>query len=206
MKTINVWMASNGIRPICILSLTRAYAKKTPISRKAHSLARAELSLETVFRRQYSSVYHAIAAFFDADKADDGERTRCQQEIEQMHLLALYVSVPEKRSYWLFATDAISNRRQFARTLQDRGFVYWPNSVAGNKPVTIEHSYSVLVTLLLLYLTLDYPNQTRIMLSTASTRNSKQMHYPAPRASHFTHPFSCQQESITHDPLPHNYR
>jgi hypothetical protein len=54
-----------------------------------------------------------------------------------------------------------------------------------------------LVTLLRLYLTLDYPNQTRIILATASIRNSGQMHHPAPRASRFTHPLSYQQEIIT---------
>ena len=33
--------------------------------------------------------------------------------------------------------------RPFARTLEDRSYVYQPNLVAGNKPVTIGHRYSV---------------------------------------------------------------
>ena len=33
--------------------------------------------------------------------------------------------------------------RPFARTLEDRSYVYQPNRVAGNKPVTIGHHYSV---------------------------------------------------------------
>jgi len=106
-----------------------------------------ELSLEPVFRREYSSVYSAIAAFFEAKEADEPAATRREQEVEQLQLLAPYVPKPEQRPYWLFATDATSNRRQFARTLPDRGYVYWPNGVAGNKPVTIGHSYSVLVAL-----------------------------------------------------------
>ncbi|MBC8497084.1 MAG: transposase [Anaerolineales bacterium] len=115
----------------------------------SQSVARsvAELSLESVFRRGYSSLYDAITGFHKDREGSERAQTRRQQEVAQMHLLASYVPAPEKRPYWLFATDATSNRRQFARTLQDRGYVYWPNSVAGNKPVTIGHSYSVLVAL-----------------------------------------------------------
>ncbi len=107
----------------------------------------AELSLEPVFRREYSSLYGAIAAFFETAEADEEAPTRRQQEVEQVHLLAPYVPAPVQRPFWLFATDATSTRRQYAYTLQDRGYVYWPNPVAGNKPVTIGHSYSVLVNL-----------------------------------------------------------
>lgn len=37
--------------------------------------------------------------------------------------------------------------RPFARTLTDRGVVYQPNPVGGNKPVTAGHAYSILVYL-----------------------------------------------------------
>lgn len=107
----------------------------------------AELSLEAPFRREYSSVYSAIGDFLKVAEAGDVVQARRKQEVEQMRLHADYVPTPAERPYWLFATDATSNRRQFARTLPDRGYVYWPNSVAGNKPVTIGHSYSVLVAL-----------------------------------------------------------
>lgn len=107
----------------------------------------AELSLEPVFRREYSSLYGAITDFLKLEEASATGQPQRKQEVAQLHLLGPYVPPPQQRPYWLFATDATSNRRQFARTLQDRSYVYWPNRVAGNKPVTIGHSYSVLVAL-----------------------------------------------------------
>jgi hypothetical protein len=51
------------------------------------------------------------------------------------------------RGLWLFGVDVTSQPRPFARILQDRGYVYYPNAVAGNKPVTIGHQYSTVVLL-----------------------------------------------------------
>jgi len=106
-----------------------------------------ELSLEAVFRREYSSIYHAIDRFCYPPAGKTWEEARREQETRQLRLLASLATAPQKRSFWLFATDATSNRRQYARTLEDRGYVYAPNQVAGNKPVTIGHSYSLTVFL-----------------------------------------------------------
>jgi len=114
-----------------------------------------ELSLEAVFRREYSSIYHAIDRFCYPPAGKTWEEARREQETRQLRLLASLATAPQKRpshsassgQVWLFATDATSNRRQYARTLEDRGYVYAPNQVAGNKPVTIGHSYSLTVFL-----------------------------------------------------------
>lgn len=106
-----------------------------------------ELRLEPVFRREYSSVYHAIGAFFQCPEGEQTAKARRAQELAQLRLLATYVPAPERCPYGLFATDATTNRRQFARTLEDRNYVYQPNQVADNKPVTLGHSYSVGVAL-----------------------------------------------------------
>ncbi|MEA3346086.1 MAG: transposase [Chloroflexota bacterium] len=60
-----------------------------------------------------------------------------------MQLIAQYLPPPQQRKYWLFATDVTYQPRQFASTLADRTYVYRPNPVAGNKPVTIGHDYSI---------------------------------------------------------------
>jgi hypothetical protein len=98
----------------------------------------AELSLEPAFERQYSSVYQAIADF--EVKRDE------QQEKEKglLRIIGKTVSEPERNDYWLFGTDGTPAPRPYARTMEDRGFVYQPNVVRGNKPVTIGHSYSIL--------------------------------------------------------------
>jgi hypothetical protein len=93
-----------------------------------------ELSLNPCFRREHSALYKAVAA--------------CQLSEQQLaHLAAPYLPEPRERSFRVLGVDVTSQPRPFAHTLDDRGFVYQPNAVKGNKPVTIGHQYST-VTLL----------------------------------------------------------
>lgn len=107
----------------------------------------AELSLEPVFRREYSSLYAAIDGFFQPAEGEEAAQVRRRQETTLLHITANYLRPPMERPYWLFVTDVTSHPRRFARTLEDRGFVYQPNSLKGNKPVTIGHQYSVMAYL-----------------------------------------------------------
>lgn len=98
----------------------------------------AELSLEPSFEREYSSVYKAIADFeVKGEKQEEKEKALLQ-------VIGSTVSEPERNGYWLFGTDGTPAPRPYASTLEDRSFVYQPNVIRGNKPVTIGHSYSVL--------------------------------------------------------------
>jgi len=106
-----------------------------------------ELSLEACFLRQYSSVYTAIDKFFQITDTSAAEEERRRQEQTLLELIARHIMPPEKQSYWLFGTDATPAPRKFARTLTDRGFVHQPNTLKGNKPVTIGHQYSILAHL-----------------------------------------------------------
>ncbi len=49
---------------------------------------------------------------------------------------------PEKRSFYLFATDTTPHPRPHSPTLPERSYVYQSNTVAGNKPVSVGHSFS----------------------------------------------------------------
>jgi hypothetical protein len=104
----------------------------------------AELSLEPVFRRGYSSLYKAIDGVFAA-----GQETveRGANEQAWLQRIAGHIAPPERQPYWLFGTDTTSVPRPFARTLEDRGYVYQPNMLRCNKPVTIGHRYSTLAHL-----------------------------------------------------------
>jgi len=93
-----------------------------------------EYSLTPCYRRSYSTIFKAI----DEIELDDLATAR---------LLAPYLPRPQQRSFWVLGTDVTPQPRQFARTLPDRGMVYQPNPIKGNKPVTIGHQYST-VTLL----------------------------------------------------------
>lgn len=105
-----------------------------------------ELSLSPLFRRQYSSVGDAIAHFFQASDPEMEMEEREAWFQELMRLKARYLVEPRQRKFWLLGTDAVSIPRPFSPTLQDRTFVYQPNTVRGNKPIAVGHQYSVIAT------------------------------------------------------------
>jgi hypothetical protein len=88
-----------------------------------------EYSLTPCFRRTYTALYKAVA--------------ECRWEEQQLaRLLTPYLPTPQQRSFWLLGIDVTPQSRLYARTLPDRGMVYQPNPVKGNKPVTVGHQYS----------------------------------------------------------------
>jgi hypothetical protein len=93
----------------------------------------AELTLAAAFRRSYSALYKAVDAF---EWGPEGSPTQLAE------LLAPYLPRPQVRPFWLLGVDVTPQPRPFAPTLRDRGMVYQPNLVKGNKPVTIGHQYA----------------------------------------------------------------
>jgi hypothetical protein len=88
-----------------------------------------EYSLTPCFRRTYTALYKAIA--------------ECRWDEQQLaRLLAPYLPAPQQRLFWLLGVDVTPQPRLYASTLPDRGMVYHPNPVKGNKPVTVGHQYS----------------------------------------------------------------
>ena len=102
-----------------------------------------ELSLSPLFRREYGSVRDATTHFFQASNPAQASAERRARERKLARLIGRYLPPPQRRPFWLLGTDAVPVPRPFARTLEDRSYVYQPNLVAGNKPVTIGHHYSV---------------------------------------------------------------
>jgi hypothetical protein len=109
----------------------------------AHSVV--ELSLNPHFRRNYKSVYDSIQHFHQPGHAKLIAEGRQIHEQQLMRLIGSYLPEPQQQRFWLLGIDVTSAPRRFAYTLEDRGYVYYPNAVAGNKPVTIGHQYSALV-------------------------------------------------------------
>jgi hypothetical protein len=106
-----------------------------------------QLSLSPVFGREYASVHDAVDNFFAASCT---EKTKQERDAHQQQIMRIVGSIcpkPVNRKFYVLGLDATSQPRQFAKTLQDRGFVYRPNPIVGNKPITIGHSYSVLVVM-----------------------------------------------------------
>lgn len=99
-----------------------------------HARSVVEYSLTPCFRRSYSTIFKAI---------NEME----MDELATAHLLAPYLPRPQQRSFSLLGMDVTPQPRQFAYTLADRGVVYQPNPIKGNKPVTIGHQFSTAVLL-----------------------------------------------------------
>ena len=88
-----------------------------------------ELSQTACFRRSYSSLFKAIAEWQPP-------------KMLLPHLLRPYLPRPEQRPFWLLLVDVTAQPRPYGHTVEDRGMVYQPTVVKGNKPVTIGHQYS----------------------------------------------------------------
>ena len=101
-----------------------------------------ELSLSPLFRREYGSVYDAIGQLFVPSKPEKVDEEQRAHDQELLRIIAPHLT--EQRKYWLFGTDVTYLPRQFAYALADKTFVHCPNTIAGNKPVTIGHDYSIL--------------------------------------------------------------
>ena len=128
-------------RPDALLDLLDALSG-SPTARSV-----VELSLSPLFRREYSSLSDAIDQFFQASQPDQAKAERQALNKALAHLIGRYLPAPQRRRFWLLGTDVVPVSRPFAQTLGDRGFVYQPNPVGNNKPVTIGHQYSVLAFL-----------------------------------------------------------
>jgi len=106
-----------------------------------------ELSLNPLFRRNYSSVEKSIDQF-SASRITDDEKQQ-HLNLEQQHLKIITQQLPtlKKRQFHLLATDVTPQPRPFAKTLSDRKVVHSPNPTLSNKPIAIGHEYSHLVYL-----------------------------------------------------------
>ena len=93
-----------------------------------------ELSLESCFPRSYSALFKAI----DEYRPKDGDLAK---------LAGPSLPLPEQRPFWLLGVDVTPQPRPYARTLKERGFVYQPTLIWGNKPLTIGHQYSTVALL-----------------------------------------------------------
>lgn len=93
-----------------------------------------ELSLESCFERDYSAIFKAI----NEHKPKDEDLAK---------YAGPYLPRPKQRTFWLMGVDVTSQPRPYARTLEERGFVYQPDLIWGNKPITIGHQYSTVALL-----------------------------------------------------------
>jgi hypothetical protein len=105
----------------------------------------AELSLSPLFSRTYNSVYKAIKESFDTSNTDRKKRRKLLKNLTRT--VASVVPKPNKRPFYLIAPDTTPHPRPYSRTMPEVGYIYQPNTVAGNKPINIGHNYSIVCAL-----------------------------------------------------------
>jgi hypothetical protein len=98
-----------------------------------------ELSLSPLHRRNYCSITRVL----DEYTSEDPVIAKKQEQALMQIFSDLCVQFEQKRAFHLFAVDITPGPRVFSPTLKDRSYVYAPNAVVGNKPVTIGHKYSI---------------------------------------------------------------
>lgn len=100
-----------------------------------------DLSLNPVHRRNYCSITRVVDEYYP----ENSDKKTKNNELTK--LLSGQCPAPSQQDFCLFGVDCTPNPRRYAPTQQDRGFVYAPNTISGNKPVTIGHQYSIAVYL-----------------------------------------------------------
>ncbi len=117
----------------------------------ANTTARSpvELSLSPLFRREYSALYKGIQEFSRTNQIDSAEVDKRRKSTMETRTSAIaeLIPTPKQKQFYLWALDVTPLARPYAKTLKERTIIYQPNTVKGNKPINIGHSYSVLTAL-----------------------------------------------------------
>ena len=106
----------------------------------------AELSLNPLFPRSYNSISKAIKESFNTTNQETNNEVEEEKEEPNnlIRVVSELIDQPQQRPFHLFALDTTPHPRPYARTLADRGYIYQPNTIIGNKPINIGHCYSIL--------------------------------------------------------------
>ena len=107
----------------------------------------AELSLNSLFRRGYSALYAAISALGEL-KSSEGDTPTRHFPRDWVKAIASTLNAPKHRKYWLLGVDVTPVPRCHAVTMKDRECVYQPTVVAGVKPISVGHNYSLMSVIL----------------------------------------------------------
>jgi hypothetical protein len=118
-----------------------------------HTPSVVQLSLNPLFRAEYSTLFKAIGESLSAKLSKEDEQEskdsspREEKQFQCIDLISQVVPQPKQRHFFLMGQDCTSIGRPFAKSLEDRGMVHEPTQIKGNKPITIGHSYSLLAVL-----------------------------------------------------------
>lgn len=106
-----------------------------------------ELSLNPLYRRNYSSIEKSISELSVSRITDDEKQHRLHLEQAHVEIITSHLPALKERPFHLLAVDVTPQPRPFAKVLADRKVVHAPNPTLSNKPIAIGHEYSHFVYL-----------------------------------------------------------
>ena len=101
-----------------------------------------ELSENEQFERGHDSIYKGIAGC-----AKKIEEDKLELEGKVAGYIEPYLPKPKSRKFYLLGVDGTPLPSPYAKTAEDRSYIYRPNPAPGVKPVTIGHAASSVVLL-----------------------------------------------------------
>lgn len=102
-----------------------------------------ELSLNPLFRRDYNSLYQGIQEFLSQPTS---EKYEAQVNL-LLEAVSLTIPMSKSRHFNLLGIDTTPFPRPYSPTLADKTYIYYPNPIKGNQPISIGHTYSVVSAL-----------------------------------------------------------
>jgi DDE superfamily endonuclease len=103
-----------------------------------------ELSLSPLFPRSYNSIYKAISKSFNTTIQETNKEVEVEKSNNLIRVVSELIDQPKQSPFHLLEMDTTPHPRPYARTLAERGYIYQPNTIKGNKPIIVGHSYSIL--------------------------------------------------------------
>ena len=105
------------------------------LSSNLNAKSLAQLTLNSEYKRKYTSVYKSVA------------KLEYNPGMSMASIAAELVQKPTKRTFHMIALDVTPVKAVYSNKKDDRTPVYSPTKIPGQKPITVGHKYSFVVSL-----------------------------------------------------------
>lgn len=105
------------------------------LSSNINAKSPVQLTLNSEYKRKYTSLYKSVVHF----EFTEGSSLST--------LASDFIPIPRKKSFHLIALDVTPVKSVYADKKSDRTPVYSPTKIPGQKPITVGHKYSFVVSL-----------------------------------------------------------
>jgi hypothetical protein len=126
---------NKGIKPHRLYGAYNWLGSESPSNCSFCPLPSAFCLLQKAIKASFNTINQEANNEVEEEKEEPNNLIRVVSEL---------IDQPQQRPFHLFALDTTPHPRPYAKTLADRGYIYQPNTIIGNKPINIGHCYSIL--------------------------------------------------------------